>query len=65
MKKQKWLKRVLPIILAALLLLSLLPASAAPQVDDALVSAIVSEDISMREEYAKHFICEDGSYIVG
>jgi len=63
MRKTNWTKRVLPIILAAVLLVGLLPASAAPQDEIAPVAKITREDISKREESSKTFICEDGSMI--
>jgi len=63
MKKQNWVQRILPIFLAAVLLIGIFPASAAPQDDATPVSAIVSEVVSLREECVKHFLCEDGTYI--
>jgi len=60
MKKQNWVRRI-SIFLAAALLIGILPAAAAQQKEAVPVSAIVSEVISLREEYIKHFLCEDGT----
>jgi len=64
MKKQNWARRILPIILAAVLMIGIFPAAAAQPEEVVPVSAIVSEVISLREECVKHFLCEDGTYIV-
>jgi len=63
MKKKKWIMRIFPILLVTVLLLGILPTSAAQQEEAAPVSAIVSEVIGLRDECVKHFLCEDGSYI--
>lgn len=65
MTKQKLFKHVLPVFLAALLLLSTLPMSVFAQDEstDEAASKIVREVVELREESVKHFLCEDGSYI--
>lgn len=65
MTKQKLFKHVLPIILSAMLLFSVLPvsASANDESTDEAASKIVREVVELREESVKHFLCEDGSYI--
>lgn len=65
MKKQTWRKRILPIILSMVLMIGIFPASAALQeIQDEVAALIVSEDVSKREISSKHFLCEDGSYLV-
>lgn len=58
-------KNVLSVFLAAVLLFSVLPMSVSSQNDgsDEVASKIVREVTELREENAKHFLCEDGSYI--
>ena len=63
MKKKNWLRRILPFLLAVILLGSMIPASAVSQDKALSVSAIASEVVSLREESVKHFLCEDGTYI--
>ena len=65
MTKHKLLKHVLPIILSAMLLFSVLPVSASANNEstDEVASKIVREVVELREESVKHFLCEDGSYI--
>jgi len=64
MKEKKWTKRIFPLLLAAALLLGIFPASAAQQEEAVPVSAILSEETSLREESSKRFLCEDGTFIV-
>ena len=65
MKKQKWLKRGLMVFLAMVLMAGIFPTSVAQQAskEDA-ISQIVSEEVSLREDSSKRFLCEDGSFIV-
>lgn len=65
MTKHKLFKHVLPIILSAMLLFSVLPVSASANNEstDEVASKIVREVVELREESVKHFLCEDGSYI--
>lgn len=65
MEKQKWIKHIVPIFLAAVLLFGAFPLSTAAQnkLPDEAVSPIVSEVTDLREESVKHFLCEDGTYI--
>jgi len=65
MTKQKLFKYVLPIILSAMLLFSVLPVSASANNESTneVASKIVREVVELREESVKHFLCEDGSYI--
>lgn len=65
MTRQTLFKHVLPIILSAMLLFSVLPvsASANDESTNEVASKIVREVVELREESVKHFLCEDGSYI--
>lgn len=65
MTRHKFFKRLLPIVLSAMLLFSALPvsASANDESTDKVASKIVREVVELREESVKHFLCEDGSYI--
>ena len=65
MTRHKFFKRLLPIILSAMLLFSVLPvsASANDESTNEVASKIVREVVELREESVKHFLCEDGSYI--
>ncbi len=65
MTKQKLFKHVLPIILSAMLLFSVMPmsASASDESTNEVASKIVREVVELREKSVKHFLCEDGSYI--
>ena len=63
MKKRFLTKRIFPLLFAAALLFSALPLSTAQQAEAVPVSAIVREATDLREEYVKHFLCEDGTYI--
>jgi len=64
MKKKNWVKRILSICLTAAFLFGTLPISLAQQEETSPVSAIVREDVRLREESVKQFICEDGSYLL-
>lgn len=65
MKTKKYIKRIFSFVLATILLFSAIPVSLAVQ--DMLIeeadAKIVREVTELREEYVKHFLCEDGSYI--
>ena len=65
MTRHKFFKRLLPIVLSAMLLFSVLPvsASANDESTNEVASKIVREVVELREESVKHFLCEDGSYI--
>ncbi len=65
MTRHKFFKRLLPIVLSAMLLFSALPvsASANDESTNEVASKIVREVVELREESVKHFLCEDGSYI--
>ncbi len=65
MKTKKYIKRIFSFVLVTILLFSAIPVSLAVQ--DMLIeeadAKIVREVTELREEYVKHFLCEDGSYI--
>lgn len=65
MKKNSFVKRIFSIIIAVALLVSAVPVSLAVQnlLVEETTSKIVREVTELREESAKHFLCEDGSYI--
>jgi hypothetical protein len=63
MKKRKCLRSILSILLTVILVVGILPASAAQKAAGETVSRITGEEISLREENVKHFLCEDGTYV--
>lgn len=65
MKKKLFFKRTISIIITITLLFSAIPMSLAVQnlLAEETTAKIVREVIELREESAKHFLCEDGSYI--